>query len=121
MIVGDGNVVSDEFVNITKNNTPLVWEALITQTGTDAPLLNVINNTLGITAISGYVGTGVYAISGFATLLTGSVKIDAFNTNGQIECSIATSSIIGIATYNASGTNQNDLLLNGSFVKITKY
>jgi len=99
----------------------LVWEALITQTGTSAPTITVLKNTLGITAATTYASVGVYTITGFATLLTGNIKIEALCTNGQIQASILTTSILGVATTNASGTNQNGLLLSGSFVKITKY
>jgi len=99
----------------------LVWEALITQTGTNAPVLTVIKNTLGITATSGYTSTGVYTISGFATLLTGNIKIDSFCTNGQVQCSAASSSALLLATLDATGSNQNGLLLIGSYVKVTKY
>jgi hypothetical protein len=121
-VIGDSNTpTSPSNGVIVGDDAPLVWEALITQTGTNPPSLTVVKNTLGVTGVGVYGSVGVYTITGFATLLTGSIKIDAFNTNGQIECSIATSSVIGIATYDASGTNQNDLLLNGSFVKITKY
>ena len=99
----------------------LVWEALITQTGTSAPSLTVIKNTLGITATSSYTSTGVYTISGFASNLTGNIKIEASCTNGQSFCSAATSSALLLATTNDSGTNVNDVLLIGSYVKVTKY
>lgn len=99
----------------------LVWEALVTQTSTNAPVLTVLKNTLGITASSAYSSIGIYTISGFATLLTGNIKIEAFCTNGQVQCSIASSSILGLASTDASGANQNGVLLAGSHIKITKY
>jgi hypothetical protein len=99
----------------------LEWEALVTQTGTNAPVLTVIKNTLGITATIGYTSTGVYTIIGFASNLTGNIKIEASCTNGQSFCSAATSSALLLATTDDSGTNVNDVLLIGSYVKVTKY
>lgn len=99
----------------------LIWEALITQTGTSAPVLTILNNSLNITASPTYGSVGVYSISGFATLLTGNIKIEGFCTNGHVNASIATSSVLAVSTLDSSGTNTDGLLLSGSYIKITKY
>jgi hypothetical protein len=99
----------------------LVWEALLTQTGTNAPVLTITQNDIGITGVSVYSGVGSYTITGFVTLLTGNIKIDAFCTNGQIQCSAASSSILSIATDDNVGVSQNGILLLGSYVRVTFY
>ncbi len=40
----------------------LVYTALLTQTGTDAPVATVLDNTLGVTPSYTYVGDGLYTI-----------------------------------------------------------
>jgi hypothetical protein len=99
----------------------LVWEALVTQTGTGAPALTVIENSLGITASPTYGSVGVYSISGFASNLTGNIKIEALSTNGQILVSIATSSVLGISSKDSAGVPTDGLMLSGSYIRITKY
>jgi hypothetical protein len=44
---------------------PKVWKCKITQTGTSAPVLNVLVNTLGITGVPSYDSVGAYFVTGF--------------------------------------------------------
>jgi hypothetical protein len=62
MIVGDGNVVSDEFVNIKSEATPTIYKAIITQVSTDDPAAYVLEDTIGIESIL-RVGVGNFEIT----------------------------------------------------------
>ena len=102
-----------------------IWKAQITQTGTDAAVLNVLVNTLGITAVPTYFSTGIHRISGFDSKLTGNVAIEGLAiTTGMIPVLKATtSSILDIATYNLSLVLTNGLLVDPliQIITVTKY
>lgn len=40
-----------------------VYTALLTQSGTDAPVATVLENTLGVTPVWSYIGTGHYRVT----------------------------------------------------------
>jgi len=103
----------------------LVWEALITQTGTSAPSLTVIKNTLGITASPSYSGVGGYTIGGFAGNLTGSLKIEKNMPtalyNKYFALAILDVNTLLLETGDTAASPANALLTIGSYIKITKY
>ena len=47
----------------SSNNTYKTYVALLTQTGTDAPVATVLENTLGINLTFSYLTVGVYTIN----------------------------------------------------------
>jgi hypothetical protein len=103
----------------------LVWEALITQTSTNAPVLTVLKNTLGITASPTYVGVGGYTIGGFAGNLTGSIKIEknmpSLDYNKYFVLAILNTNTLTLETGDITSIPANGLLIIGSYIKITKY
>ena len=52
-----------------------VYTALLTQTGTTAPVAIVLQNTLGVTVTYGYTATGVYSIELGTAYASGKVGI----------------------------------------------
>jgi len=58
-IVPDGAISGNE-VDISGSSDPLVYRALLTQTGTDAPIATVLENTLGGTVTWTSNSTGLY-------------------------------------------------------------
>jgi len=62
----DGNEVAaftkavDGTIASTVDGQPKVYRALLTQTGTDAPVATVLENTLGGTPVWTYQGVGIY-------------------------------------------------------------
>lgn len=103
----------------------LIWKALITQSGTSAPTLTVVENTLGITAVPAYVATGYYTISGFSgNLLINQCEIHkSFNHIGDqwfMDVEATTSSVLTVVSYEA-GTGYLDNILNGIGNSITIY
>lgn len=110
--------------------TAKVWSAQISQTGTSAPVLVELINTLGITAVPNYASPGGYYIDGFDSNLTGLVKIEAHFTFNDTTKSFtmvhSSSSRLNIGTFLA-GVATNGLLSNtGSFegvntITVTKY
>ena len=112
------------------NSNVKVWSAQITQTGTSAPVLTELINTLGITASPAYSAVGVYYIDGFDSNLTGLYKVEAvfeFNDTTYSHTILASSSSrLNFATY-VSGVATNGLLSSvtsrvGCFtITVTKY
>lgn len=102
----------------------LIWKALITQSGTSAPTLTVVENTLGVTAVPAYVSVGTYTIAGFAGNLTGNLEIHKNNTSVNIDYQLAVGIIdvdtLLVSTYNAS-VDSNDILTTGSSITVYKY
>ena len=49
--------VGSTIVTADNKKPYLIWKALITQSGTSAPTLTIVENTLGITAVPSYLGS----------------------------------------------------------------
>lgn len=105
----------------------LVWKALITQTGTNAPVLTVVENTLGVTITPSYVSVGVYQLSGFnSNLIINQVEIygnmNHVGDQWDMELDATTDSILSIATFEV-GTGYINGVLNGigNSVTVVKY
>jgi len=106
-----------------------VWKAQISQTGTSAPTLVELINTLGVgTLTPAYVGVGIYTISGFGGNLTGLIEVGLsgyLDTFTHIVSSL-TSSQLKIETFE-SAVASNDMLINSgttvgsSVITIIKY
>ena len=64
----------------------LVYTALLTQTGTDAPVATVLENTLGGTVVWTYEGSGEYATSGisFVSNKTAIFFTSPKSSNGEV-------------------------------------
>ena len=102
----------------------LIWKALITQSGTSAPTLTVVENTLGVTAVSNYVSTGVYTISGLSGNLTGNIEIHdnlvSVDENHTLSVGIVDVNTLFLGTNN-SGVSSDGLLTTGSSITVYKY
>lgn len=104
-----------------------IWKAYITQTGTSAPSLTVLVNTLGVTITPSYSVAGGYSLSGFDSNLTGLVSIEmVFNPIDSTKTAYAiagSSSVIGLSTYLA-GVQSDNVLGTINYVNVltvTKY
>ena len=131
---GEFYLNTDTGITYTRNNgiislsdgrkSQIVWKALITQTGTSAPVLTIIENSLGVTITPNYIGVGTYTLTGFATLITGNYEINAnYIINGtglEFLTFDASTSQITIATIEG-GVNTNGLILAGSSITVTIY
>lgn len=103
----------------------LIWKALITQSGTSAPTLTVVENTLGVTITPSRVSIGFYELSGFSGNLTaGNCEIHSnFNHIGDewfMQQEALTDSVLTVVTYE-TGTGVQDSILNGIGNSITVY
>jgi hypothetical protein len=101
------------------------WKALITQTGTSAPVLTVVENSLGLTAVPAYVSAGTYTISGFAGNLVAPIEIHNGFVSASYDnvCAVAIfdvdtlfvqTSVIGVGA-------SNGLLVDGCSITVNKY
>ena len=106
---------------ITSSGLPTskVWKAIILQSGTSAPVLTVLENTLGVTVVSSYSVVGGYGLSGFAGLLTGNISISMDFQLSYLEhsrCLVSTSSLLSLSTY-LSGVLANDVLAISTIIR----
>ena len=106
---------------ITSSGLPTskVWKAIIVQSGTSAPVLTVVENTLGVTVVSSYSVVGGYGLSGFAGLLTGNISISMDFQLSYLEhsrCLVPTSSLLTLGTY-SSGVLANDVLAISTIIR----
>ena len=106
---------------ITSSGLPTskVWKAIILQSGTSAPVLTVVENTLGVTVVSSYSVVGGYGLSGFAGLLTGNISISMDFQLSYLEhsrCLVNTSSLLSLSTY-LSGVLANDVLAISTIIR----
>lgn len=108
-----------------------VWKAQIDQTGTSAPTLTELINTLGVTP-SGttYSSTGSYTILGLGAIFTGliHIQLDIYNISGDVTAGygVAPGNVLVIKSY--QGGVSTDALFNNaggaigsSVLTITKY
>lgn len=90
-----------DIVMLSGEKAQLRYKALITQTGTNAPVLTEIENSLGVTVTSNYLGVGGYTLSGFSGLLTGDIEISLLKNTVAGEYAVSTlvsSSVLSIET-----------------------
>jgi hypothetical protein len=108
-----------------------VYKAQIDQTGTSAPTLTELINTLGVTP-SGttYSSTGSYTILGLGAIFTGliHIQLDIYNVSGDVTAGygVAPGNVLVIKSY--QGGVATDALFNNaggaigsSVLTITKY
>jgi hypothetical protein len=107
-----------------------VYSALLTQTGTNAPVATVLENTLGGTVVWSYVSAGTYraTLASAFTANKTAVQITmstTLNPNYTVvratDASVATQpNSIGIIVVDSSGTNSNNAMVQ-TFIEIRVY
>lgn len=101
-----------------RQDSYLVYTALLTQSGTDAPVATVLENTLGGTVVWSYEGTGTYKAT-----LTDAFAANKTWTSPSNDGFSAVSIVYGTTDYltvyvgNFGGSNAGDLIDSG----ITNY
>lgn len=96
------------------NYTKLV--ALISQSGTDAPTLTILENTTGATFSAVRQAQGIYQITTLSTVFTANktlVLANNFRYPYTIDINRTGATTITIGTYNG-GSTSDDVLLNSS-------
>jgi len=112
-LVGDEKTTTQDIADLGNSNIR-VWKAQISQTGTSAPTLVELVNTLGVTLTPAYSAVGQYTISGFSGNLTGLIEVSissGYDETLTTEVTCTTSSILRIKTY-ASGVASDDIFTN---------
>jgi hypothetical protein len=104
-----------------------IWKAQITQTGTNAPVLTVLVNTLGVTAVPAYSTNGEYNISGFDSNLDGLVSVETSfpRQQGYLTAVPTSTSNLYVVSLNTGSSPANDILdVNfqlSAIITVTKY
>ncbi|MEX0940091.1 MAG: hypothetical protein WDZ41_01925 [Candidatus Babeliales bacterium] len=100
--------IIDEFV---QSDGEVVYKAQLTQSGTDAPVINEYVNT-GLTITAGYNDIGSFFLSGFSDLDTGKWEIEfskAVAPGDSVDVFCGSKSTINLTTRSA-GSNANGVL-----------
>ncbi len=133
-VAKDGTGVKSMTFAGSINGSPKVYRALLTQTGTDAPVATVLENTLGGTVVWAYADGGRYTaaligafpaaktclpmVNATATMDgTDSVKTTSFMRTGDDELLLETARLDPVA---GSLTFTNSVL-SGAYVEILVY
>jgi hypothetical protein len=102
------------------------FTALISQSGTSAPTLKVLNNTTGATFTTSYLATGIFTLNASSNIVTPNktATINSFNSyggfpNGRIDFYIDGANIFLIETKD-SGTFTNGVITD-AFIEIRIY
>ena len=105
--------------------TSLVWKCNISQTGVSAPVVTVIENSLGITNTPSYLGVGTFQIAGFAGLLVNpcEIRVTLATSGGTelFEATAATASILLLSSL-SGGVAANGVIDGvGTTITVTTY
>lgn len=91
-------------------SSPLVYRALMTQTGTSAPVATVLENTIGeivwtYNAIGNYIGTlsGAFPVGSTFIMST----VNAFDLTSKVSLLNETANYVRLATYDELGPANN--------------
>jgi hypothetical protein len=99
------------------------YVALLTQSGTNAPVATVLENTIG-TISSAYITVGVYELTSSALFTSGKTVVCLSGHKDKIiyNSYVASASSVQFSTYNASATHaaENDWLSN-AMIEIRVY
>tara|TARA_R110000868_G_scaffold279203_1_gene539275 strand:- start:22310 stop:22825 length:516 start_codon:yes stop_codon:yes gene_type:complete len=103
----------------------LVFKANISQSGVAAPVVTIIENSLGITNVPSYLGVGSFQIAGFAGLLVNPCEISVtLATSGGTELfeAVAATSSILLLTSQSGGVAANGVIDGvGTTITVTCY
>ena len=111
--------------------TKKVYKAILTQTGTDAPVAIVLENSLGEVPVWNYIYPGVYSLDAAESIFTENKTLVQFNTPRTITDDLATNKFVFIdrnsdkqillASGNAIDTPADDSIFQNSWILIEVY
>jgi hypothetical protein len=88
----------------------LKYVALLSQTGTNAPVATVLENTLGGTVVWAYVETGVYSATLANAFTTGKTVVFLTGNGGLLGFARESASIITVYSYNNAGGAEDEYI-----------
>ncbi len=123
--VGPVTINDDLIVTGTNNIRPYkVYSALISQTGTNAPVADVLENTIGFIGFN-YLSVGNYSITSnnAFTLNKTAIFVNSVLLNAEtIGCAYGSPLFCQIATRDSFGVSANDVLsFYKTFIEIRVY
>lgn len=101
-----------------------VYRAMITQTGTDAPVATVLANNLGATMTWGYTSAGVYTLTAGSAVFTANktvCEVSAPQSGLQSLCYTNTSTTVLTFTagvLNAGAIDATDAIVTNALVEV---
>ena len=120
-----------DFVNTPVSTGPKVYVALLSQSGTDAPIATIIENTLGGSISYSRVTDGIYRATGVdlfpenkTAIFMGGALADQYNNMSAAYASRSSGSVIDIITFVPSGMGgvpTDELLGGATIIKIEVY
>jgi hypothetical protein len=98
---------------------PKVYRALLTQTGTDAPVATVLENTLGGVPIFSYSDVGSYVmtltgvfLSGKTFITMGSIDVDNSADTGTLYLARLSNDVLALNSRDSTFTPRNEMFVN---------
>ena len=88
----------------------LVYTALLSQSGTDAPVATVLENTLGGTVVWGYASAGNYTATLANAFTANKTAVFLSGNGGVIGSNIESASQITIYSYNDGGNPEDEYI-----------
>jgi hypothetical protein len=88
----------------------LKYVALLSQSGTDAPVATVLENTLGGAVVWAYVETGVYSATLSNAFTSGKTAVFLSGNGGLLGSTVENSSTITIYSYNNVGGAEDEYI-----------
>jgi hypothetical protein len=117
----NGSIISMADGRKTQN----VWKANISQTSTNAPVITVIENSLGVTITSAYSTPGIYFLNGFDGNLVNPCEIIAnnstFGSDENFTAAANTASQLVLSSQLAGVDSDNVIGGVGTTVTVIKY
>lgn len=96
-----------------------VYTALLTQTGTDAPVAIILKNTLNVTPIWSRQNSGNYYFTLAGTFP--SIKTGVLGSKKYINMEISSSDAIVVNTFDTDDITPMDDILSNTFIEIRVY
>lgn len=121
-IVQDGETVKTTAQDIADlgggGSSYLKYVALLSQSGTDAPVATVLENTLGGTVVWGYIDVGIYSATLSGAFTTNKTYISLTSQGGDMITQRGDADTIYVNGFDSSGSPQSG---NGFFFEIRVY
>jgi hypothetical protein len=102
----------------------LEYVALLTQTGTNAPVATILNNTLGVVPVWSYIATGIYPLTYTNSFPTGKTVIFLHNVALGVQTIYArnlTNDAVTVYTFNTDTGLAADAVLSQTMLFVRVY
>ncbi len=112
---------ADGTASIQGDAVPKVYAALLTQTGTDAPIATVLENTLGGTVVWTYSDVGVYAGTLAGAFTENKTAVNISGVVGLAAGARSDADSVSVTTFLSDDGTARNGVLSSTYVEILVY